>query len=97
VTTRARLAALAIAAGLCGCREFQPFETVAAPGPPSDARPRVGLCYDALVSSAEAVQAAAQSACPPHSTAERVDTEYEMQVCPLLLPGHATFVCIPGR
>lgn len=89
--------ALAATAGLAGCSALDPYP--AYPQQPAagvkDAGPRVAICYDPLASSREVVQKAAQGECAPDTVAARVDTDWKLDNCPLLLPGHATFVCTP--
>jgi hypothetical protein len=88
---------IATAATLAGCTAFDPYPTY--PRQPDakthDAGPRVAICYDALVSSAATVQHAAQSECTARTVATRVDTDWLLQFCPVLLPARATFVCTP--
>jgi hypothetical protein len=90
-------ALLAAVTALAGCSAFDPFSTY--PNPPGagthEKGPRVAICYDALVSSAAAVERAAQAECVANSVATRVDTDWLLQYCPLLLPARATFVCAP--
>lgn len=92
------LLALAAGTGLAGCASlFAPFETLPMPAPAGDPRQRVGICFDGLASTPDEVRGAAQEACAPNTVAERVDTDYQIQYCPVLLPGRATFVCVPRR
>jgi hypothetical protein len=88
---------IAIAATLAGCSALDPYPTY--PRQPEatthDAGPRVAICYNTLVSPAASVQEAAQSQCAAAMTATRVDTDWLLQYCPLLLPARATFVCTP--
>ncbi|MGH7046989.1 MAG: hypothetical protein ACREE2_11455 [Stellaceae bacterium] len=97
-TPRLLLAILA-AVGLTGCTALAPFP--AAPQPAAagvkDTGPRVAICYDVLASSAIATQQAAQQQCAPGSRAERVDTNWKLDLCPVFLPSHATFVCAPNK
>lgn len=91
------LLAIAAAVTLGGCGVLDPYSTY--PRQPAakvhDAGPRVAVCYDALVSSAAAVEKAAQSQCAAGSVATRIDTDWLLEYCPLLLPARATFVCTP--
>lgn len=90
---------LAAWAGLAGCSALDPYPTY--PQQPQagakDAGPRVAICYDGLVSSKDAVQKAAQGECAPDTTAARVDTDWKLDFCPVLLPARATFVCTPKK
>lgn len=99
---QAAAAALMLAASgmLGGCSTLAPYETVPLPPKPkaTDAAiPRVGICYDFLASSAAKVAAAGQDACGPGTAAKRIDTDYSLMNCPLLLPGRATFACTPKK
>jgi hypothetical protein len=88
---------LACAVALAGCSALEPYPTY--PRQPEaeahDTRPRVAICYDGLVSHAAAVQQAAQQECSANTLATRVETDWLLQFCPLLLPARATFVCAP--
>jgi hypothetical protein len=92
-----RLASTAAALMLAGCTVLDPYSTY--PRQPDanthDAGPRVAVCYDALASSAATVEKAAQAQCAAGDVATRVDTDWLLQYCPLLLPARATFVCTP--
>ena len=97
-TAHRLLLIVAATAAIAGCSSaLQPYETVPMAAPPGDARQRVGVCFDGLASTPDEVRAVAQASCAPHTVAERVDTDYEIQYCPLLLPGRATFACTPHR
>jgi hypothetical protein len=95
----ARVAFLAAAAGLAGCSAFDPYPTYPQPAAAGikDAGTRVAICYDAVVSSRVEVQKAAQDECLPNTRAMRVDTDWKLDYCPLLLPARATFVCAPKK
>jgi hypothetical protein len=99
--TASSAAALVVAASisLAGCSAFAPYPTY--PQQPGagqkDAGPRVAICYDLLVSSHDDVQKAAQDECAPNTLAKRVDTDWKLDYCPLLLPARATFVCTPKK
>jgi len=89
---------LLLAAGLsAGCAELDPYATTPLAAKPGvkDAGTRVGICYNTLRSSPSKVQEAAQAECAAGTTAEQIDTDYQVQFCPLLLPGRATFICRP--
>jgi hypothetical protein len=97
IRLKAALAALTMAA-LAGCSALDPFATVAqAPRPGQPAGQRVGICYDRLASSLAEVAAAAQRQCGAGTVARRVDTDWYLLYCPLLLPSHASFVCSPQK
>lgn len=95
----ARAALLVLAAELAGCSVLTPYPTY--PQQPAagvkDAGPRVAICYDALASSRATVQQAAQDECGPGTLAARIDTDWVLDFCPLLLPARATFVCHPKK
>ncbi len=88
-----------IGGGLIACTALDPYETVPVPPPPgvTDAGPRIGICYDSMISSPPRIQAAAQAACAAGTIAVAADTEYQLDLCPLLLPARATFVCTPKK
>ena len=88
--------ALLGAASLAGCGALNPYSTLPQPattGQPAGAR--VAICYNGLKTSPEEAREAAQKECPAATAAERVDTDYFLQYCPLLLPERATFACAP--
>jgi hypothetical protein len=93
------VAALLAVAGLTSCSAFDPYSTY--PQQPAaggkDPGPRVAICYDVLVSSRDTVQKAAQDECEPNTVAMRIDTDWKLDYCPLLLPARATFVCKPKK
>lgn len=95
---RRALAIVIALGGLAGCTLLDPYETVPLRPPPQahDTRPRVGICYDALRSKPDDLLAAARDACGKNMTPVREDTDYgihALDVCPMLLPGRATFLC----
>jgi hypothetical protein len=99
---RLRAAASCVTAAVAvvtGCTLLVPFPTY--PQQPQagvkDAGPRVAICYDGLASPREVVQKAAQDECGPGTVADRVDTDWKLDYCPLLLPARATFVCKPKK
>ena len=95
----ARIGFLVASVGLAGCSALQPYPTYPQPAGAGekDAGGRVAMCYDAVVSSRFEVQKAAQDQCPPNTHATRVDTDWKLDYCPLLLPARATFVCKPKK
>ncbi|HVC52463.1 MAG TPA: hypothetical protein VND87_10615 [Stellaceae bacterium] len=90
---------LGIAGVASGCTALDPFETVPIKPPPgtTDTRSRVGICFDGLASKPPQIEAAAQQACGPGATPRRETTDYGLLNCPILLPGRATFVCVPRK
>jgi hypothetical protein len=50
-----------------------------------------------LKTSADQVQQLAQAECLGDTLAERVDTDYRLDKCPVSVPGRATFVCTPKK
>jgi hypothetical protein len=99
LTTALRASALLSAASLAGCGgAFTPYATlpsVATAGQPAGTR--VAICYNGIETSHDAAQEAAQKECPAGTRAERVDKDYYLQFCPLLLPARATFACVPDK
>ena len=91
---------LFLAATLAGCGALTPYPTAplgAQPKAPPDAGPRVAICYNPLHSNKDDARAQAQHECAAGTTATRVDTDWYLQNCPLLLPERATFVCAPHK
>jgi hypothetical protein len=90
---------LVVAAGLVACSAFTPYSTQPQPAAAGvkDAGTRVAICYDAVVSSRAEALKAAQDECTPDTRATRVDTDWKLDYCPLLLPARATFVCAPKK
>jgi hypothetical protein len=95
----AGLVLVVAAAGLTACSAFNPYPTYPHPAAAGvkDAGTRVAICYDLMVSSRAEVQKAAQDECAPDTRATRVDTDWKLDYCPLLLPARATFVCAPKK
>jgi hypothetical protein len=90
---------IATSAGLAGCSALTPYPTEPQ-GPAAgvkDGGPRVAICYDMVASSRATVQKAAQDECTPNTVAARVDTDWKLDHCALLLPARATFVCRPKK
>jgi len=80
-----------------GCSALEPYPTYprSAQSGEDASLTRVAICYDALVSTLDQVQAAAQQECAATTVAIPVDTDWYLQYCPLLLPARATFTCSP--
>jgi hypothetical protein len=97
--TRLRFAAVAFGlTWLAGCGALSPYPTVPIParlGAPTGQR--VAICYNTLTTSLADVQRNAQQECPADTIVEPDDTDYQLQNCPLLLPGRATFLCKSKR
>lgn len=91
-----RLSITALAVLAAGCSSaLTPFATA-----PVDPKPgvdeggaRVAICYNGYETPPEQVRQLAQAECASRTVAERVDTDYRMDDCPLMTPGRATFVC----
>jgi len=95
----ARGSVLFATAAFAACSALAPYPTqpsAAGPGQ-TDAGPRVAICYDALVSTLDEVQRAAQQECAPETAATYSETDWYLQYCPLLLPARVTFVCAPKK
>jgi hypothetical protein len=92
-------ALLALATGLAGCTALDPYPTYPQPAAAGekDSGTRVAICYDAMVSSRAEVGKEAQTECAPNTRATRVDTDWKLDYCPLLLPARATFVCAAAK
>jgi hypothetical protein len=87
---------------LGGCSALDPYETIPLkqPSEAKDPRPRVGLCFDKFRSTPEKLLAAAQETCGKGMSAIPDGTDYglgALQLCPVLLPGRATFICVPQK
>jgi hypothetical protein len=86
---------LLLLAGAAGCSGFTPFP--AGPRPlaigEKDPGVRVAICYNGLKTPPEQLQKLAQEQCPSDMVAERFDTDYRMDDCPLMTPARATFLC----
>lgn len=94
-----RLAPVFMLLFAAGCSALAPYPTDPQPAAAGvkDGGPRVAICYDLLVSSRDTVQKAAQEECEPNTLAARVDTDWKLDHCPLLLPARATFICRPKK
>ena len=57
----------------------------------------VAICYDGTAHSLPTVQKAAQDKCGPGTLANLRDIDRKLDLCPLLLPTRATFVCQPNE
>jgi hypothetical protein len=89
---------LIAAAVLGGCGALDPYAMVgriAHPGQPTGQR--VGICYNTFSSTLPQVQAEAQRECAADTTAQPVETDWYLDMCPLLLPARATFVCVAKK
>jgi hypothetical protein len=96
----ATLVLLGAAMLLAGCGSVvTPFPTYPKQPPfgVSDPRPRVAVCYNGLKTSTEEIQQLAQEQCIGDAVAERIDTDYRLDTCPMSVPGRATFVCTPKK
>jgi hypothetical protein len=92
---RVGLCLCALLPSACGS-QVAPYEGV--PREPelgtTDAGPRVGVCYNAMFTTPEAVRRVAQEACGASATPQPVEQDMRL-ICPLLTPVRATFVCMP--
>jgi hypothetical protein len=90
--------ALLLVAGSFGCSSaVTPFATSPLPASAGvvEAGPRVSICYNTFKTNTETLFQLARAECLDNAVAERVDTDYRLDDCPLLTPGRATFVCKP--
>lgn len=85
---------------LSGCSILDPFPTLPVPLSAGQTPPtgqRVAICYNTVTTSLPEVERLGQQECPANTVAELTDTDYHVQVCPLLIPGRATFLCRPKK
>lgn len=99
--TAVALGLVATAAALAACTALDPFATApTAAKPPPKGRPappgRVAICYNDFKTGRAEARAQAQQQCPKGTLAQPVEADRYLQVCPLLLPTHATFACVPA-
>jgi len=66
-------------------------QAVSAAGTPPT---RIGICYNALTTTAEQVRAVAAQSCEPGTVPHPVQRDVSLSNCPLLQPARATFACI---
>jgi hypothetical protein len=97
--TRLSLSALLLGAGVAGCSALTPFSTSPRGLALNEPNPgtRVAVCYNTFKTPPEKLQQMAQAQCGEKTVAERIDTDYRLDDCPLLTPGRATFVCKPEK
>jgi hypothetical protein len=91
---------IVVVPALLGCGAINPYPTAPAAREakaPSDAGPRVEICYNTLRSTLDQVRASAQAECAANTVATPVETDWYLQTCPLLLPARATFICAPQK
>lgn len=88
---------VALGCAAAGCSQLQPFVTMPAAKPEKavETGSRIGICYDPLLSNEAKVLELATSECGPGATAQKVDTDYKIMACPVLLPARGTFLCTP--
>jgi len=55
---------------------------------------QIGVCYDALTTTAEQVRSIAEQTCDPGTVPRAIDRDYSLGNCPLLQPGRVTFACL---
>jgi hypothetical protein len=85
---------------LAACRtEFEAYGTTPLPlnEGVTEAGPRVAVCYNALSTPQPRVAELAQQQCAADRVARPLTTDWHLQVCPLLLPSRANFVCAPKQ
>jgi hypothetical protein len=81
---------------LGGCTLLDPFPTTpSVPSPGQIGGERVAICYNTLSTTLDEVKTHAQAECSAGAIAQPVDTDWNLQRCPMLLPTHATFACTP--
>jgi hypothetical protein len=86
---------LLLLATAAGCSGFTPYPVAPRGLELGEKSPgqRVAVCYNGLKTPPEEVQKLAQEQCPSSTMAERFDTDYRMDDCPLMTPARATFLC----
>ncbi|HTV88901.1 MAG TPA: hypothetical protein VME41_07795 [Stellaceae bacterium] len=90
------LLALVLAGLTTACSSaLTPFPTAPRPldAGANDPGARVAICYNAFKTSAEQLQKLAEQECLGGTIAERYDTDYRLDDCPILTPARATFLC----
>jgi hypothetical protein len=92
-----RFPVLALAFALAGCSQAAPYEWVPreARKGPGESLPRIGVCYNAMFATPEAVRAVAEEACAGIGAPQLVEQDMRL-ACPLLTPTRATFACLPA-
>jgi hypothetical protein len=87
--------ALVLAMAAAGCTATNPFVTAPRGLAIGEQNPgtRVAICFNSFKTLPEKVQQLAQAQCVGDTVAERIETDYRLDDCPLLTPGRATFVC----
>jgi hypothetical protein len=88
---------LLLVAAVAGCSGFTPFPASPRGLSAHEKNPgtRVAICYNGLKTPPEEVQKLGLEQCQNYggATAERIDTDYRMDDCPLMTPARATFLC----
>jgi hypothetical protein len=94
-----RRSALLLTVFLTSCTALNPFPTgpLAAGPKVKDPGPRVAICYNPWKTPPEKLQELGQAQCLGDTVAEKVDTDYRLDDCPVLTPARATFVCKPAK
>lgn len=97
------LAALLLPLALARCSGMlPPYETVPVALTKADQQAtattdtpptRIGICYNALTTTAEQVRAVAVQSCEPGTVPRAEQRDLSLGNCPLLQPARATFVC----
>lgn len=92
-------AAASLLGVVAGCSTLDPFSTApkaakpAMPGHPAPAE-RVAICYNRLETSVAQARVQAQQQCAKGTVAQLVASDAYLQLCPILLPTHATYACV---
>ncbi|HWD60777.1 MAG TPA: hypothetical protein VG308_21005 [Stellaceae bacterium] len=91
--------ALLLTLALAGCNPVAPYATgpLAAKAGVKDEGPRVAICFNPLKTADEKLQELGQAECLGDTVAKRVDTDYRLYTCSVMVPGRATFVCEPKK
>lgn len=78
---------------IAGCGILAPFPSATPPAPPGTTGVPVGICYSRLASSTDDLRALAAQECGSGQMPQLVDTEWNVNNCPLLTPTRAIFIC----
>jgi len=90
-----RALALLLPLLLAGCSSpLPPYETLPPANPAQDDSLRIALCYNGLTTSDEQLRSVAAESCGPGMQPQPAGHELiNLNHCPLLMPGRATFTC----
>lgn len=55
----------------------------------------IGICYNAITTTAAQVRALAVQGCGTDGVPHAIERDFKLDFCPLLTPARATFACLP--